>query len=312
MLRERFVLEEDALAFRREEPEVLEATFYILLDLLDYASDTRGGVVRWSEVWHVASASGRTLSDRLFSSSDLDRDLCTLVGRRLDKIRCWDDDEALDPSWSVTCDGVDLELAPSISLSLSEVLGGRGVACLTTDQTERRGAVNVGGPPGVAAPVHFLVEAQDGPSFWREVAEAEDFSEGDCKDIAALAFPHLRFAPRVWSQLGNLRGGWRELRPQLLRDLAGLNDHALAVWTGNVEPNVIASEMSSRAGVDCSPDSPQTHRNRSAMAERRVDFGDVVVDCEWHTKLERHRNRIHFAVKDGVVYVGVFAEHLST
>jgi len=116
----------------------------------------------------------------------------------------------------------------------------------------------------------------------------------------------------VWGQIGKMKGNFRELRPQLMRDLSGLSDHASEVWSTCVEPTVIASEMASRAGVDCSRDSPQTHKNKAAMTERRVNFGEAQVVCEWHTKLERHQNRIHFAVKEGVVYVGVFAEHLTT
>ena len=75
---------------------------------------------------------------------------------------------------------------------------------------------------------------------------------------------------------------------------------------------MIRARMKALAGVDCSMESPSTHGNLAAMREREVDFGGHTLLCEWHAKLERHQNRVHFKVQNGRVFVGMFVDHLST
>ena len=52
------------------------------------------------------------------------------------------------------------------------------------------------------------------------------------------------------------------------------------------------------------------------MRLRDVEYGGEVYRCEWHSKLEPHRNRIHFHVIGGKgepeVLIGIFHEHLAT
>ncbi len=52
------------------------------------------------------------------------------------------------------------------------------------------------------------------------------------------------------------------------------------------------------------------------MRLRDVEFNGQVYHCEWHSKIEPHRNRIHFCVIDGIaearVLIGIFHEHLAT
>jgi len=309
----RFVIDEDGFAFRDETSSSLEPTLYGFLELLDYAVGTGQGVSRWSDLWHVAGNSGRTLADTLFGQSDVDPDLRRLLGTRLDRMPYWDDDPSIDPPISVICGGVPIDFAPAIGVCLTLVLQGRGVACLTTDQTQRRGGIDTtAGRHDPIAVIHFLSRPEDGVLFWRGTAELENFDADSIATFSAFAFPRLCFAPRIWNQVRRFEGNFSDVRSKLMRDLAGLNDHGPEVWSMHTEPFRIAAEMASRAGIDCSLDSPQTHRNVAAMAERRVEFGRDSVLCEWHTKLERHRNRIHFAVFGGQVYVGVFADHLET
>ncbi|MQY29478.1 hypothetical protein [Nocardia aurantia] len=70
--------------------------------------------------------------------------------------------------------------------------------------------------------------------------------------------------------------------------------------------------MSVVAEVVCSPESANTHANRAAMRRRTVRFGDRSIVCEWHAKLEPTRNRVHFAIEEDRVYIGLFVDHLPT
>jgi hypothetical protein len=311
---ERFVIDDSAFQFFDEAPSALEQSLRQFLSLLDYALRTGGGVARWSDLWHVEAESGRTLSDLLFGADIIDRDIRVLLGGRLDKVRCWDDDESLNPPPDVRFEDQTTRFSPGIGLCLSAaVAGNHAIACLTTDQSGRQGAtaVTTVGLLKVAT-VFFLVEAIDAPAFWRNTIVIEDLDASGVASLTLLAFPHLRFAAGVWRQTSRFQGSFRDVRPQLVRDLAGLDDHAVDVWRSFAEPSRIAAEMSARCGVNCSRESSNTHGNAAAMAERRVDFDGDWVACEWHTKLEPHRNRIHFAVRGDLVCVGIFTDHLST
>jgi hypothetical protein len=51
------------------------------------------------------------------------------------------------------------------------------------------------------------------------------------------------------------------------------------------------------------------------MRQRDVNHEGQVIRCEWHSKLEPHRNRIHFAFDDtlgGKILIGIFVDHLDT
>jgi hypothetical protein len=68
--------------------------------------------------------------------------------------------------------------------------------------------------------------------------------------------------------------------------------------------------------VESSPESPNTKADAKAWAERRIAFDGKETWCEWHTKLESHRDRIYFhpgnsSVADGRLIVGIFHLHLS-
>jgi hypothetical protein len=313
VIAERFVIDESGFEFHDEDAAVLESTLRRFLDVLDYARETGQGIARWSQIWHIEAANGRSLSDLLYATNEIDRDVRLLVGMRLDKVRSWDEDLSINPPCDVKYGDKQPKFAPSIGLCLMAAQQRHGLACLTTDQVNLRAFNKVATGDGMlSGSLCFLVYPSDGPTFWRSIVELEDADESQLASLSHLAFPRLRFAALTWSQVSRFEGDFRDLRALLLRDLSGLNDHALDVWRNHIEPVRIAAEMRARAGVNCSRDSYGTHRNATAMSERLVRFGGVEVKCEWHTKLERHRNRIHFAVIGDEVFVGIFASHLTT
>lgn len=311
MLDMRFVVDESGFEFSDETPGRLEATLLRFLDLLDYAKSTGAEIGKWSQIWSIEGRSGRRLADLLYASAEVDRDIRLLTGGRLDKLGCWDELD-LNPPLDVLVAGHSVGLAPGIALCAIAHSRGRGVALLTTDQSGRRGSLEVSVSSFAPAMVHFLLEPIDGPKFWRSTVEVEDMDAEGLAAICPLAFPRLRFGDGTWRRVDRFDGSFRDLRNKLLGDLAGLDDYALDVWRQFAEPARIAAEMASRGAVNCSRDSPQTHRNAAAMAERDVTFEGRTVRCEWHTKLEAHRNRIHFAVLDDCILIGIFAAHLTT
>ena len=59
-----------------------------------------------------------------------------------------------------------------------------------------------------------------------------------------------------------------------------------------------------------------TRNSESLMRLRDVEFRGQTHRCEWHSKIEPHRNRIHFCVIDNMaetrILIGIFTEHLPT
>lgn len=306
---DRFFLDEDGFAFTDERPQPLQQTLEAFLDLLDEVERT-GEVLAWEGIWDIEAGSGRTLAALLFEPDDIDRDVRRRAGIRFDKIKKYDD--SLNPSLTSTCNGHDTGISPGISLCGRMRRQGRVAACLTTDQSGRRGDVDITDGPASPISAPFLVEPNQVRKFWRLVLDIERPVGVELQEVAAWAFPQSEFAPGIWSQVRRFAGPAETARRLLLLNLAGLDEHAPTIWQEEVQPHLIAAKMNALAGVDCSLESPNTRGNAAAMREREVDFGGRTLLCEWHAKLERHQNRIHFRVQDRRVHVGLFTDHLST
>ena len=73
--------------------------------------------------------------------------------------------------------------------------------------------------------------------------------------------------------------------------------------------------ISARLGINVSIEGT-TRRNERLMKRRDVEFNGRVYRCEWHSKIEGHRNRIHFYPGDETtedrILVGIFHKHLPT
>jgi uncharacterized protein YciU (UPF0263 family) len=309
----RFVIDESGFEFTDDDPEVVEQTLLKFVDLLSYANETGTGVVRWSEIFYVESHSGRELHELLFSLDVIDRDIRVLFGRLLEKVPCWNDHpEAFAPSFEFGVGDTALSMAPAVGLCTESQRRKCAAACLTTDQSHRRGPVEVvDRADDERTTIHFLVTREDAPLFWRFVIGLEDLNASEVEEVSELAFPRLLFSDRTWARVDRFEGKFRDYRDLLIRDLSGLNDYAVEVWKENVEPARIIAEMRAKCQVSCSRESSNTHRNSKAMAERIVRFDGADSLCEWHTKLEGHRNRIHFEVRSECVLVGIFDQHLS-
>ncbi|WP_067830334.1 hypothetical protein [Nocardia inohanensis] len=302
------MVDESGFAFDTGDPKIVESAFVRLLDLLAAVRDTPGQARRTDLLFDIESADGTTLIGWL-SNPRIDRDTRNELWRRLDKLPVHDvEPQCLD----VNVSSRPVTMAAGISISLAESRAGRQIACLTTETAQRRGPCHVAADATVAASIHFLVDDSDCPAFWRDVLLHEPHTADQLEQHSEQPFPNCVFAEGVWGQLNRFDGGHTEIWPRLLANLTGLDDHAVRVWAAHVEPRQRIEQMRITAGVDCSPESPRTHANPAAMRQRTVLFDGEPIVCEWHAKLERNRNRIHFAVRDGRVYIGRFVDHLTT
>lgn len=100
-----------------------------------------------------------------------------------------------------------------------------------------------------------------------------------------------------------------------------LNDFAMVDFESFPQPHEII-QRAGACGVEISPESPSTRRNRKAMNERVITIDGDPLCCEWHTKFEPRQGRIHFyarrarpdkirAITGEKVVVGIITHHLT-
>jgi hypothetical protein len=305
-------VDECGFALTHEDTDSLNRTFTQLGSLIERAKASNSDLFKWSEVWHTEGASGTTLYARLTGHS-VDRDVRLRALRLLDSIPDWDHDSDFDIAAllePVVVGGEETSFAPTLARNCAS--GDDFCAYLTTDQADRRGSIDISSSGGKGRVGWFLADATGLVSFWRIAIARANYAADAFESWSGEAFPALIFRENIWADLGNFKGKEHEILPTLADHLAALCDEAPIVWAEFHEPHVRSSQMAGRAGVTCSPESPNTRRNSAAMAQRQVKFGDVVVNCQWHTKLRPDKNRIHFDVDGHRVYVGIFTEHLLT
>jgi hypothetical protein len=192
------------------------------------------------------------------------------------------------------------------------ILQGRGVACLAFPDSGRAGFVPV--RAGVhGGDVFFFSERRQLPAFWRSLFALESVPEDEFFALSMLAFPSSVFHPNLSFQ--RFDGSYPLLRDRVVAVLAALDDYfGIEFRKCNGLPHQVQAAFG-RYGFDLSPESPNTRKSERLMRLRDVEYEGRVYRCEWHAKLEPHRNRIHFAVtnnSDDRIFVGIFADHLPT
>lgn len=244
----------------------------------------------------------------LLTSDELPRDCRVRAYGLLDKCSRFDSDPAfvVDPALEV--DGVEIE-----SYALAAIAQRRrarsavGALALVARCGPGRVVVKDATDEGPA-----FVVTDDGSriTFYRGIFEIEDTPEAQFFEVARRAFPRLRFAPNL--SFRRFDGTYASLREQVVEHLSALNDRfreALEAAHG------MSHEVSAAVGIDISIEG-ETRGSETLMRLRDVEYQGQVYRCEWHSKLEPHRNRIHVHPGDegteGCVLIGIFVDHLQT
>ncbi|MGP5928756.1 hypothetical protein [Corynebacterium glyciniphilum] len=124
----------------------------------------------------------------------------------------------------------------------------------------------------------------------------------------ASLFSNIVFSDGWLKGASSLVGDRTALSRKIYKHLCVLNDVVFYSWDG-VVPEKRAAIAASQ-GVEMSPESPNTHKNSSAMRAHTYysPVGDL--SCEWHTKIDPAVNRIYFCWTPEFVFVGVLIDHL--
>lgn len=309
----RVVIDETSFDFRALEASAIERHLDDFNDAVWGLRDE--GIAAWKPpmLESVPCIDGLELFEYLagVSGTDIDRDTRIRFFGLLSKCPDWD--ASVPSTTDVAIGAGEPFMALSISFALTLALRRQGVACLVFAACALREFIMVSDELN-RAEIFFFASASELPMFWRHLYELEDAAEDVFFDLAGRAFPELIFHADL--NFRRFAGAYRELREPVVRHLAVLNDNFIEAYD---EASGIARQVEAiLASAGCpgiSPESPSTHRNQQAMRARDVDHDGVLIRCEWHTKIEPNRNRIHFAFGGSLgqrVFIGIFTDHLPT
>jgi hypothetical protein len=311
-----FVLDESSLSFVDMTADEATSSIEMLLDNLLACREEEQPVMRCVDVWSYTVLEGVQLYQFVFQNAGdlaVDRDLRQRLHIALDRCHMWDEQYEV-VAVDVVINGETL-FAPGIAFAHDRIRCSEAAACLPLPGAARAGRLEVAVGDRVL-PISFVVTPAHRLDFYRDAFEIEDVGEEEYVARARLAFPDLAFADGLQAQWRRFSRAYRDLRPEVTRVLAGLNDHHVEVFRGHPAPMESQKRMSSLAHVDMSPESPNTRANRTAWRTRAITFNGRELYCEWHLKLTKTVDRIHFhpglpGITKGPI-VGIFVDHLPT
>lgn len=165
----------------------------------------------------------------------------------------------------------------------------------------------------------FIASSENGlRRFVRALFELADIQEGEFIAASASAFPRLIFKKGIEREIRRFSRPYRQIRTTLVAGLSALNDQLIELLDAGTPILELGPRLEAATGFGLSPESPQTHRNQAAMRARDVTYNGQTFRCEWHLKLEPHRDRIHFHLYDprigdgNKLLIGIFTDHLPT
>lgn len=202
---------------------------------------------------------------------------------------------------------------------------GCAMACLSL---RRRGLLPTRTALG-AADVHFVGDEEGRVAFWRDAIKIEGDNVASLVRFAPSAYPNIYFLPGVVANVDRFDGGYLALRTQVQATFEALDRHGVWIFTEappavspdeprrGTEPaptNQIIEERFLNVGLHAAPENPDVRLKEKTRSAREATIGKATLYCEWHIKMQPHRNRIHVhgPVKesDHRVVVGMIDEHL--
>ena len=178
--------------------------------------------------------------------------------------------------------------------------------------------------------VHFVGTEADRREFWRSALATSHMSLEQLSALASRAYPDILFIDGAIAGAAGFGGGYIPQREAVLSCFATLSDFGAWIFTTappslrpsdtvgptlNVKlPNQLIERRFRGFSIDAAPEKPNVRADRRCREAREVVAGTATLYCEWHLKLEPHRNRIYIhpptSATSNKVVVAIMHEHL--
>jgi hypothetical protein len=312
----RFVIDESSWMNATEYADAVPDAVDALLERLDVARERREQLAKHPDIYEADIGGGHKLYSVLFDLEcplPLERDVVALLRLALDRSGTLDD--AGLSSYDVTIAGSS-RLAPAVAWAHAQRSENRAVAVLSlpldhSPQGECEVVV-----AGLARQLHFVTSEKQHRAFFRDVIRVEEAAEDDFEALAPSAFPTLGWADGVWRGLGDFGKPYRDLRDVLVVHLGVLDDYGAELFTTwqSTDFRQIGPRLSA-LGAEASDENGRTKQYKAAEKDRTRRYQGREYVFWWHTKLQRHEDRIHFLhipgnpPPHGRIVIGIFNKH---
>ena len=295
-----------------------------LLDLVDICLSRDEEVTAGRDLYDALTSDGVTFEALAWGPDGVSPEVRERLSVFLGRLNHWDDTHDWQEMEVEVAD--ETLLSPTIAWVHGRFIAGDDTACLTWGGAHRGvHDVSVGGRH---ADLWFVGDERELIAFFRALLEVRETDDRTYPLYAPHAFPGLRFADGAWRGLRDFSAPFKSLRAKVSAHLAVLSDDGAWCFTapgpahlvsdfrlddcGPISEKLIADRFATR-GVNISTEAAEVRKDEMCRRSRTATVGGQDYYCEWHTKFERHKDRIHIhppAGGDPRVIVGVFHRHL--
>lgn len=215
---------------------------------------------------------------------------------------------------------------PDVAWVHHSVRAGRQMACFSLARSGKLTTISETG----SQDLYFARDEKIKVEFWREVIVSNGDRIDDLIKWAPNAYPKLYFHDAVLRSSSSLSGGYDAAKTRIQDALAALNDYGNWVFTfpppsvspqdevfgirGGYPSNQLIERRFQALGLSVAPEKPNVRENSRCRTAREITVGGSVLYCQWHVKIEPHRNRIHIhaptVASQGKTVIGIIHEHL--
>lgn len=257
-------------------------------------------------------------------------ELCQELAAHLGRAQIYADAPEWPPGFpelvEVSIDGAPASENWDLAWAHHSVRAGKAVACLGL---WRRGVFRTS-TNASEVELHWIDRGPTGAvEFWQSAIDVEGNSLASFERFAPLAYPRIHFFGKVLQQAGELAGGYHASSALLKRHLKALDEYGHWIFTaappaesprdvpgleGTKPPNQLIQRRFALLTLDVAPENPNVYADSKCRAARQIDIDGKRLYCEWHCKIEPHRNRIHIHApvpeSKGRLVVAIICEHL--
>lgn len=264
------------------------------------------------------------------SAIHLPTEVCQELAAHLGRAQFYADEAEWPADFSevidVSINGEPAAINMDVAWAYHSVRSGKAVACVGL---WRNGIFDTSAG-GSVTQLHWIGQGPAGAAnFWQHAIDIEGNSPAAFERFASLAYPRLHFFGKVLQRADEFAGGYYANADILKRYMTMLDEFGHWAFTAappvqsRSEPagpdgpnpsNQLIQRRLALLALDIAPEKPNVYADSKCRTAREIVLDGRTLYCEWHCKLEPHRNRIHLHApvpeSNGKLVIAIFAEHL--